>query len=209
MQFKTITQTTEAVYKEKSSEFLAFAYPIGSEDDAAGHLAVLKKKYFDATHHCYAWKLNTGSEKFSDDGEPAGTAGKRILNAILHYDLTNVMIVVVRYYGGTKLGVGPLGVAYFSAAEQALAAATISDLTVAREVIFSFPPAYYGNVLSLLHKHNIRIAASSFDDEAKLTTYLPDEITNRTEPDFVNATAGSGAVIRSKETMLLPSKDFA
>jgi len=119
-QIKTILSYSETKFKEKSSIFLGFAYPIKSIEDVTVKLALLRKKYFDATHHCYAYKLASNILKYSDDGEPSGTAGIRILNVIEHFDLVNVLLVVVRYYGGTKLGVGPLGKAYYNSALQAI-----------------------------------------------------------------------------------------
>ena len=98
--------------KIKGSQFIGYAIKVISVQNAEEELSSIKKEHFDATHHCYAFKLNTGEEKYSDDGEPNGTAGVRILNAINHYNLTNIIIIVVRYFGGTKLGIGPLGKAY-------------------------------------------------------------------------------------------------
>ncbi len=120
IQIKTILSYSEVKFKEKSSIFLGFAYPIKSIEDVTVKLALLRKKYFDATHHCYAYKLASNLLKYSDDGEPSGTAGIRILNVIEHFDLVNVLLVVVRYYGGTKLGVGPLGKAYYNSALQVI-----------------------------------------------------------------------------------------
>ena len=108
----TLDNFAEVTYKEKSSVFRGQVYHCETDNEAANILAQTKKKYYDATHHCFAFKLITEKFKYSDDGEPNGTAGIRILNAIEHFDLINVMVVITRYYGGTKLGFGPLGKAY-------------------------------------------------------------------------------------------------
>ena len=108
--YLTIAAPAEAIYKEKSSKFLAYAYPVRTEDEIRELLDALRKRYYDATHHCYAWRLGPQGEQFrsNDDGEPSGTAGKPILGQLLSNSLTNCLIVVVRYFGGTKLGVSGL-----------------------------------------------------------------------------------------------------
>ena len=102
--------------KEKNSVFTGQVYHCEKEDEVSKLLQNVKKKFYDATHHCYAYKFIDEKFKYSDDGEPNGSAGIRILNAIEHFNLTNVIVIVIRYYGGTKLGVGPLGKAYYAAA---------------------------------------------------------------------------------------------
>jgi uncharacterized YigZ family protein len=111
-EIKVIVKEYEAELKEKNSRFIGFAFPIENEEEVQSHLKDLKKKYYDATHHCFAYKTLT-STKYSDAGEPSGTAGVRIFNAIEHFNLTNTLVVVVRYFGGTKLGIGRLGKAYY------------------------------------------------------------------------------------------------
>jgi len=115
-EIQTIDKTIEFEFKEKSSGFLAILFPVQNEDEFKKSLLKIKKKFFDATHHCYAYSLHDGGFKYSDDGEPGGTAGIRIHNALTHFDVTDAAIIVVRYFGGTKLGVGPLGKAYYHAA---------------------------------------------------------------------------------------------
>ena len=105
---RTIEGITEASIKEKGSVFTGKAYFMSNSQDCIAKLNEIKKEFYDATHHCYCYKLNTGEIKYSDNGEPSGTAGIRILNAIEHFILTDMLVVVIRYFGGTKLGVGPL-----------------------------------------------------------------------------------------------------
>jgi len=123
----TISAPAEAIFKEKRSKFLAFAYPVENEIEIKEKIASLKKKYHDARHHCYAYIL--GAEKLvyrmNDDGEPSGTAGRPIYGQLLSKDVTNVLIVVVRYFGGIKLGTGGLRVAYKMAAKAVLENAQI------------------------------------------------------------------------------------
>lgn len=118
-EIRVIDKKCEAELKEKNSRFIGFAFPIENEKEVQFYLKDLKKKYYDATHHCYAYKTLT-SEKYSDAGEPSGTAGVRIYNAIEHFNLTNTLVVIVRYFGGTKLGVGGLGKAYYEIAFKVL-----------------------------------------------------------------------------------------
>lgn len=113
---RTIEGFTEAGVKEKGSVFTGQAHFMSNSEDCINKLNEIRKEFYDATHHCYCYKLNSGEIKYSDNGEPSGTAGIRILNAIEHFDLTDIMVVVIRYFGGTKLGVGPLGKAYYESA---------------------------------------------------------------------------------------------
>jgi uncharacterized YigZ family protein len=117
---KTIKTFTETKFKEKGSVFIGQAFPVESVEEAESILEEVRKKYYDATHHCYAYLLKDESFKYSDDGEPNGTAGIRIYNAIQHFEFVDVLVIVIRYYGGTKLGVGPLGKAYYQSAFQTL-----------------------------------------------------------------------------------------
>lgn len=125
--FLTIASPSEGMYKEKGSKFLAFAYPVSSEEEIKEHITLLKKKYYDARHHCYAYVLGKDKAQFraNDDGEPSSTAGKPILGQLYAADVSNVLIVVVRYFGGKKLGVGGLITAYKTSAADALANAKI------------------------------------------------------------------------------------
>lgn len=125
--YHTLAGPAEAIYKEKSSKFLAYAYPVESEEEIRTLLDALRKKYYDATHLCYAWRLGPHGETFraNDDGEPSGTAGKPILGQLLSNELVNCLIVVVRYFGGTKLGVSGLIGAYKESAAEAIRAAEI------------------------------------------------------------------------------------
>ena len=115
--YKTIKHPSEGLYKEKGSKFLAFAYPVSSEEDIGRIITDLRKQYHDARHHCYAWRLGPEKDRFrvNDDGEPSGSAGKPIFGQIRSMDLSDVLVVVVRYFGGTLLGVGGLIRAYRAA----------------------------------------------------------------------------------------------
>lgn len=164
--YQTIAATSEGIYKEKGSKFLAFAYPIFSEEEFKNHLAQLKKDYHDARHHCYAFKLGLTENEFrySDDGEPNNSAGKPIYGQILSKNLTNVGIVVVRYFGGTKLGVGGLVTAYKEAAADALQHAKIINQTVKNfyQILFDYP--VMSEVMNFVKHHQLQITKQLFEN---------------------------------------------
>lgn len=158
----TIKGPEEFNFKEKGSQFIGLAFPVTSKDEAEQILIDIRKKYYDATHHCFCYKLLQGDSRYSNDGEPNGTAGIRILNAIEHFDLTNLLSVVVRYYGGTKLGVGPLGKAYYQGAFGVLdIAQKIKKCAYLRAMVkFSFELT--SPVHHLLAKHGAEIINNLF-----------------------------------------------
>lgn len=129
---KTIEAPVEAIFKEKRSKFLAFAYPVENEAKVKEKIVFLKKKYHDARHHCYAYILgiDKSAYRMNDDGEPSGTAGRPIYGQLLSKGITNVLVVVVRYFGGIKLGTGGLRIAYKLAAKEVLENATIIEKMV-------------------------------------------------------------------------------
>jgi putative IMPACT (imprinted ancient) family translation regulator len=147
---KTIEGFSEANLKEKGSLFVARAYYSTSTDKCMSILAEVRKKYFDATHHCYCYKLNNGETKYSDNGEPSGTAGIRILNAIEHFGLTDLILIITRYFGGTKLGVGPLGKAYYQSAFDSLSSSCIIVKNPYREVRIETNFEKMGHVFRIL-----------------------------------------------------------
>ena len=130
--YLTIADPTEGLFKDKGSKFLAYAYPVDNEDEIKELVQHLKKEHYSARHHCYAWRLGADKTHFraNDDGEPSSTAGKPILGQIQRLDLTNILIVVVRYFGGTLLGVSGLINAYREAAVDALEHAEIVEKLV-------------------------------------------------------------------------------
>jgi len=138
--YKTISQSSEGIYKEKGSKFISLAYPVTSEDQIREIVQFLKKEHHSARHHCYAWRLGHEKTHFSanDDGEPSSTAGKPILGQIQSFDLTNILIVVVRYFGGTLLGVSGLINAYRNAALDAINQAEIVELLVEQQLLIEF-----------------------------------------------------------------------
>jgi len=162
--YKTIIKSSEGLYKEKGSKFIALAFHAGSEEDCKKILLDVKKEYYDARHHCYAYRINPEDEKFrsNDDGEPSGSAGKPILNQLYSFDLFNVMVIVVRYFGGTKLGVSGLVNAYKSSAREALASANIltKHLTREFELVFEYP--LMNDIMRVIKEENLKILVQDY-----------------------------------------------
>ncbi len=164
--YLTIAQPGEAVYKERSSKFLAFAYPVSDEGEIKEILDGLRKEYYDATHHCYAWRLGANGEQYrcNDDGEPSGTAGRPILGQMLSRGITQCLIVVVRYFGGTKLGVPGLIQAYRESAQAAIDNCTVIETTVDVRIRIEFPYVAMNDVMRIVKEENPRIEEQRFDN---------------------------------------------
>ena len=164
--YLTIAEPAEAIYKERSSKFLTYAYPVESEEEVKELLDALRKEYYDATHHCYAYRLGPQGETFraNDDGEPSGTAGKPILGQLLSADLTNCLVVVVRYFGGTKLGVSGLIQAYKESTADVIAVSNIIEKTVDRIIKVDFSYISMNGVMRIIKDMNPRIDEQIFDN---------------------------------------------
>ena len=169
--YKTITSPAEAVFTEKRSKFLAFAYPVETVDEVKAKVAELSKKYFDARHVCWAYMLGADRTDFrsNDNGEPSGTAGKPILGQINSLELTNVLVAVVRYFGGIKLGTSGLIVAYRQAARDALDSATIVELHETELITFSYPYMAMNEVMKLTRGEGVEMVSSIFDNTCTMT----------------------------------------
>lgn len=175
-EFKTITNVGEGTYSEKRSKFLAFSHHVESEDDIRELLAFYRKKYFDARHVCYAYMLGAERKIFraNDDGEPSSTAGKPILGQINSSGLTDILIVVVRYYGGVNLGTGGLIVAYKTAAAAAIENSVVETRQVEEIITYNFPYAMMNNVMRVVKDMKPRILSQTYDTtcEIKLSIRL-------------------------------------
>ncbi|MBR0340226.1 MAG: YigZ family protein [Alistipes sp.] len=169
--YLTIAEPAEAIYKERSSKFLTYAYPVESESEIKELLDALRKQYYDATHHCYAYRLGAHGEMFraNDDGEPSGTAGKPILGQLLSANLTNCLVVVVRYFGGTKLGVSGLIQAYKESTAEVIAVSKIIEKTVDRVVKIDFDYTSMNGVMRIVKEMNPRIDEQVFDNICKMS----------------------------------------
>jgi uncharacterized YigZ family protein len=169
--YLTVEGNAEAIFKEKSSKFLCYAFHVESEEEITAHLERLRKQYYDATHHCYAWRLGPFGERFraNDDGEPSSTAGKPILGQLLSREITNCLIVVVRYFGGTKLGVPGLIAAYKESAAAVLDVATIVERTVDTRIKIDFSYVVMNDVMRIIKEEQPTIEEQVFDNLCSMT----------------------------------------
>lgn len=169
--YLTIEAPAEALYKDKGSRFLAFAYPVANEEQIRERVDALRKKYFDATHHCYAWRLGPSGDSFRavDDGEPSSTAGRPILGQMLSRNVTNALIVVVRYFGGTKLGVPGLIAAYRESAAAALDASSVVERTVDAVLEIGFGYLVLNDVMRIVKEMQPQVLAQRFDNACTMT----------------------------------------
>lgn len=171
-EYKTITdEVSEGYYTEKRSKFLAFAHHVTSVDEVKDIVASYRKKYYDARHVCYAYMLGAERTEFraNDDGEPSSTAGKPILGQINSNELTNILVVVVRYYGGVNLGTGGLIVAYRTAAAEAIAAAEVKMRQVEERITYDFTYPMMNDVMRIVKEMNPTIVSQTFDNTCSIT----------------------------------------
>lgn len=171
--FYTIAKTSEGYYRDKGSKFYSFAYPVTSEEQVRTILADIKKKYYDAHHHCYAYSIGTGKElkyRINDDGEPSGSAGRPIYGQMLSADITDALIIVVRYFGGIKLGIPGLINAYKIAAKEAIDSNEIIEKIITTTVSVSCPYQNINLVMKFMKDENLNIIAQDYINEQLVIT---------------------------------------
>lgn len=180
--YKTIAAPSEGIYSEKRSKFIAYAFPVTSEQEVKQRLAEIQKKHWDARHHCYAYILgpNKDAYRMNDNGEPSGTAGRPIHGQLLSKDLTDVLLVVVRYFGGIKLGVSGLQNAYKVAAKEALDNAKIIEKTVQEKYRVTFEYLHMNEVMQILKNPEITIVDRQSDMQCVYTIMVRLSIADKT-----------------------------
>ena len=168
--YRTLANPSEGLYKEKASKFLAFAFPVRSTEEVIGYLDRLRKEYYDARHHCYAYILGPTKEAWraNDDGEPSGTGGRPIYGQLLSADLTDTLIVVVRYFGGILLGASGLANAYKTAARDAIDHATIIEKTIDIRYRLHFEYAAMNDVMRIVKDFGLKPENQHFDLDCQL-----------------------------------------
>jgi uncharacterized YigZ family protein len=191
-EFTTVARAGHAETRILASRFIADAVPVQSRDAAEGYLQKVRKEFFDATHHCYAYRLgaDTPENRSSDDGEPGGTAGKPILAAIEREGLTNVLVVVTRYFGGTKLGTGGLVRAYGESAVLALKEAGRKRQLILATVALSIAHPLVGKVMHALSRSGARIADTRYDDRIHYRIEIQRSRVEPLKADLIQATSG-------------------
>ncbi len=172
-QIKTVEKFTEFQFKKKGSLFIGQIYSVETELQVSDKLKSTRKKYYDATHHCFAYKLVDDTIKYSDDGEPSGTAGIRILNAIEHDSLTNQLIIVIRYFGGTKLGVGPLGKAYYNTANGVIKSSEIVEKILHQKIVIETDFNQVSNIYHILNQNSAKIVKEEYSEKVKFEVLSP------------------------------------
>ncbi|WP_064196937.1 MULTISPECIES: YigZ family protein [Emticicia] len=179
--YKTIKSPVEGLFKDRGSKFLAYAYPIEHENEVKPIIENLRKEHFKAVHHCYAFRLGLERTNFrvNDDGEPSGTAGKPILNTLLSHNVTNILVVVVRYFGGTLLGVPGLINAYKTATAEALALAEIIEKTVNDVYIVSFEFIQMNDVMKVVKEFSLKIRNQTYDNQCTMELEFRKTLTNQ------------------------------
>lgn len=172
--YKTIAAPSVGEYKEKGSKFIAYAFAVQTEADIKQHLEYLKKEHFKARHHCYAYRLGLKGLQFraNDDGEPSGTAGYPILGQIDSFGLNNILVVVVRYFGGTKLGTSGLKTAYKEATKDAFEQAEIIEKIVEEQFMLTFDYSLTSEVMNYLKSESLSILNTQYDDKTSLTVSI-------------------------------------
>ncbi len=186
--YKVIKSASEGIYKEKGSKFLSFAIPVSSEEEIREILEQYRKEYFDARHVCYAWMLGEERSEFraNDDGEPSGTAGRPILGQINSFELTNILIIVVRYFGGTLLGTGGLVTAYKEAAAEAILNAEIVEKRIKIALPIHFPYELMSEVQRLIKEFDLKISSQKFEVACDITFAIPQSQYEQIRDRFAN-----------------------
>ena len=170
--YKTIASSVqEVIFKEKSSKFLGYAFPVTSEEEIKAHLEEVKKAHFSARHWCYAWQLGYGTNqryRANDDGEPNNTAGIPIYGQIQSFELTNILVIVVRYFGGIKLGVGGLVQAYKTTAQLTLQETEIEEKLITEELVINFDYPLMNKVMRVVKEQNLTVTAQHLTESCEL-----------------------------------------
>jgi len=179
--YQTIEKPAEGLFRDRGSKFIAYAHPISSVNDIKPILAKLKEEHPKANHHCWAMRLGIDRSVFriNDDGEPSGTAGRPILNTLLSKNITNTLVVVVRYFGGTLLGVPGLINAYRTATEEALKGAVIIEKTVNDVYSIDFDYQQMNDVMRIIKEDNLDILEQQFDNTCSITISIRKMQVNR------------------------------
>ena len=188
--YKSISAPSEGLYKDNGSKFIALAFPVETEAEIKDIISDVRKKYFDARHHCYAYRLGPCGEKWraNDDGEPSSSAGRPILGQIISNELSDILIVVVRYFGGIKLGVPGLIRAYKESSSDAINSARITTKTACRAFEIDFDYFYMNDIMKIIKDMGAAVVSQDFDSRCSMTV----KIRLRDEERFASAISGTG-----------------
>lgn len=190
----TITNTPESEIKEKGSRFLGKAFPVFSKEEAERILTKLRKEFYDATHICYAYKLLEDDIKYSDDGEPSGTAGIRLLNSINHLDISYVLVVSIRYYGGTKLGVGPLGKTYYQSGVKTLEQAFMSEKELYQKLKITYEFENSNTIHNAMNEFKAIEISQDYSDKPLIYCSVKNKFTEDLRKKIIDLTNGKAEI---------------
>jgi uncharacterized YigZ family protein len=190
LSIKTLKNENQLSYKEKGSEFIAKAFPVKNENEILCILDKTKKEYYDASHHCYAFRLKDNLFRYSDAGEPNGTAGIRILNAIDHFALTDILVIIVRYFGGVKLGAGLLGKTYYRSSELVLEKCEWQEEKAYNTIIINANFNFIGSIHRTLSKYSGIINNTEYLEEVRLNCLVPVNYTTEIENELRDSVSG-------------------
>lgn len=197
-EIKVIEKIYKSELKEKGSRFIGFAIPAENEEEVFLNLEKIKKEFYDASHHCYAFKLKN-SFKYSDAGEPNATAGIRILNAIEHFKLTDILVLIVRYFGGTKLGVGALGRAYYDSAFQVLEKAVIKKKYLYQKILIKLDFQFAQKIFHFFNDSDKKILNVNYTQMAEFECLVKPDKMELIKNHLNDLTNGSVEIINSKK----------
>ena len=186
--YYTIEKESQGFFKDKGSKFMAFAFPLQNEEKVKEIISTLRKEHHGARHFCYAWRLGSKEivHRANDDGEPSSTAGKPILGQLQNFNVTNIIVVVVRYFGGTLLGTGGLINAYRIAAADALKNAEIIQKIIEKEIILNFTYKELSEVMYIIKQENINVSKTRFEENCSLTLTIRESDYERISQIFKN-----------------------
>ena len=191
MEYKTIESRVEARFEEKKSEFIGYLAPVSSEEEACAFIEEIRAMHRKARHNCYAYILNDGGARHSDDGEPQGTAGVPIYEVLQKEGLSGVCCVVTRYFGGVLLGAGGLVRAYTKAAADAVSSAKIKVMALAQRVDISVDYSLYGRMPKIFEEFGAKVAGENFEDNVKITVYVREQFAQSLADKLVDSCNGN------------------
>ncbi len=195
-EYKTVAAYVETEIKIKGSRFIGQLFPVASVIEAEKQLEECRKKHHDAAHRCYAFRtgIDGSNSRFSDDGEPSGTAGKPILSILEHNDITNTLLIVIRYFGGTKLGTGGLVRAYTETARAVLAEASIIHIPVLHDLRITFPYDYTNGVMRIISQHDIKIHDTEYSEDVTIFLGIRPSLIETIRMQLRDVTSGNIAI---------------
>lgn len=201
MYYKTITEKSSGEITEKKSRFIADMFPVNTEEEALQYIEQVRKKYYDARHHCFAYVLNDDPvvERFSDDGEPGGTAGKPILDVIKGAELKNTLIVVTRYFGGTLLGTGGLVRAYTASSREAVSEGKIVTRTFGYKMVIKTDYTGLGKIQYILCQEDIPVLDTLYTESVDIVAFVPDTREKEIINKIIEATNAKSTITRDDE----------